>query len=185
MREEDLPQIIDALHTHEVPWFEDPAVATDVEALARIRTQSNLPVISGETLYLKQEFRRLLEHKAADTLNPDITLCGILGTTEIAAMADAFSVTVSVHNNNTMTIGLAAAMQAAAVIPNVTLVEYFPRFVKGSNTFSSFAVELDDDGCIPLSPEPGIGATVDEATVAAMEYTAVSDDQKIKGISAV
>ncbi len=185
MREEDLPQIIDALHAHEVPWFEDPAVATDVEALARIRTQSNLPVISGETLYLKQEFRRLLEHKAADTLNPDITLCGILGTTEIAAMADAFSVTVSVHNNNTMTIGLAAAMQAAAVIPNVRLVEYFPRFVEGSNTFSTFAAELDDDGCIPLSHEPGIGVTVDEATVAAMEYTPVSDDQEIKGIGAV
>jgi galactonate dehydratase len=185
MREEDLPQIIDALHAHDVPWFEDPAVATDVEALARIRTRSNLPVISGETLYLKQDFRRLLEHKAADTLNPDITLCGILGTTEIAAMADAFSVTVSVHNNNTMTIGLAAAMQAAAVIPNVTLVEYFPRFVKGSNTFSTFAAELDDDGCIALSHGPGIGVTVDEATVAVMEYTPVSDDQNIKGVSIV
>jgi L-alanine-DL-glutamate epimerase-like enolase superfamily enzyme len=59
-------------------------------------------------------------------------------------------------------------MQAAAVIPNVTLVEYFPRFVKGSNTFSSFSAELDDDGCIPLSDEPGIGVIVDEATVAAI-----------------
>jgi L-alanine-DL-glutamate epimerase-like enolase superfamily enzyme len=129
-------------------------------------------------LYLKQDFRRLLEHKAVDTLNPDITLCGILGTTEIAAMADAFSATISVHNNNTMTIGLAAAMQAAAVIPNVRLVEYFPRFVEGSNTFSSFVADLDDDGCIPLSYEPGIGVTVDEATVATMEFTAVSNDQE-------
>jgi L-alanine-DL-glutamate epimerase-like enolase superfamily enzyme len=84
-----------------------------------------------------------------------------MDTMEIAAMADAFPVTVSVHNNNTMTIGLAAA------IPNVTLVGYFPRFVKGSNTFSTFAAELDDDGCIPLSHEPGIGATVDEAIVVA------------------
>ncbi len=177
MRDDDLPQVIDALHTRGVRWFEDPADATDVEALARIRSQSNLPVISGETLYLKRDFRRLLEHKAADTLNPDITLCGILGTMEIAAMADAFSVTVSVHNNNTMTIGLAAAMQAAAIIPNITLVEYFSRFVAGSNTFSTFAAELDEDGCIPLSHDPGIGVTVDEATVAAMEYTPVLDDR--------
>ncbi len=176
MREEDLPRIADALHARKVPWFEDPAVATDVEALARIRSQSKLPVISGETLYLKQDFRRLLEHKAADTLNPDITLCGILGTTEIAAMADAFSITVSVHNNNTMTIGLAAAMQAAAVIPNVTLVEYFSRFEAGSHSFSSFPSELDEEGCIALSQEPGIGVTVDEAVVAAMEYRPVSDD---------
>ncbi len=177
MNNDELPQIIDVLHTQEVSWFEDPADATDVEALARIRTQSNLPIISGETLYLKQDFRRLLEHKAADTLNPDITLCGILGTAEIAAMANAFSVTVSVHNNNTMTIGLAAAMHTAAVIPNFRLVEYFPRFVTGSNSFSNFPCQLDDDGCMPLSLEPGLGVTVDEAFVADMEYNPVSDDQ--------
>lgn len=170
MRSDDLPRIVETLQSHGVRWFEDPAAATEVRALARIRKQSNLPVISGETLYLKQDFRRLLEHKSADTLNPDITLCGISGITEIATMADAFSVTVSVHNNNTMTIGLAAAMQAAAFIPNVTLVEHFPRFVIGSNSFSTFEGELGDDGCIPLSPEPGIGVTVDEVTVAKMEY---------------
>ena len=177
MREEDLPRIIDALHAHEVPWFEDPANANDVDSLARIRTQSNLPVVTGETLYSKQEFLRLLDHKAADILNPDITHCGILGTKEIAAIAEPYSATVSVHNNNTMTIGLAAAMQAAAVIPNFALVEHFPRFVEGSNRFSSFPCELDEDGCIPLSHEPGIGVEVDEAAVAAMEYKPVLDDQ--------
>lgn len=177
MREEDLPRIIDALHAHEVPWFEDPANANDVDSLARIRTQSNLPVVTGETLYSKQEFLRLLDHKAADILNPDITHCGILGTKEIAVIAEPYSATVSVHNNNTMTIGLAAAMQAAAVIPNFALVEHFPRFVEGSNRFSSFPCELDEDGCIPLSHEPGIGVEVDEAAVAAMEYKPVLDDQ--------
>lgn len=177
MREEDLPRIIDALLAHEVPWFEDPANANDVDSLARIRSQSNLPIVSGETLYSKQEFLRLLDHKAADILNPDITHCGILGTKEIAVIAEPYSATVSVHNNNTMTIGLAAAMQAAAVIPNFALVEHFPRFVEGSNRFSSFPCELDEDGCIPLSHEPGIGVEVDEAAVAAMEYKPVLDDQ--------
>jgi galactonate dehydratase len=177
MRPEDLPLIVDALHAYGVPWFEDPADANDVDSLARIRTQSNLPVVTGETLYSKQQFLRLLEHKAVDILNPDITLCGILGTKEIAAIAEAYSTNVSVHNNNTMTIGLAAAMQVAAVIPNFTLVEYFPRFVKGSNTFSSFPCELDEDGCIPLSDEPGLGVAVDEATVAAMEFKPVLDDR--------
>lgn len=177
MRQEDLPRIIDALHAYEVPWFEDPANANDVDSLARIRSQSNLPIVTGETLYSKQEFLRLLDHKAADILNPDITHCGILGTKEIAAIAEPYSATVSVHNNNTMTIGLAAAMQAAAVIPNFALVEYFPRFVEGSNKFSSFPCKLDEDGCIPLSHEPGIGVEVDEAAVAAMEYEPVLDDQ--------
>jgi galactonate dehydratase len=170
VRDEDLPLIIDALHAQRVTWFEDPADATEVEALALIRRQSQLPVISGETLYLSQDFRRLLEHKAADSLNPDVTLCGMLGIKEIATMADAFSVSVSVHNNNTMTIGLAAALHIAAVIPNVRLVEYFPRFVAGSNAFSTFPTEMDEEGCILLPNDPGIGVTVDEAAVEAMEY---------------
>jgi galactonate dehydratase len=173
--QEDLPQIIDALHAHSVPWFEDPAGADDVESLARIRNQSNLPIVSGETLYSKQEFRRLLEHKAADILNPDISICGILGIVEIASMAEAYSTTVSVHDNNSMTIGLAAALQAAAIIPNFTLVEHFPRFIDGSNSFSSFASELDENGCIALPDEPGIGVTVDEVAVAGMEYNPVSN----------
>lgn len=177
MRVEDQPRIIETLQSYGVPWFEDPADASDVDALARIRRQSNLPVVSGETLYSKQQFLRLLENKAADILNPDITICGMLGIQEIASMAEAFSTAVSVHNNNTMTLGLSAALQAAAVIPNVTLVEHFPRFVKGSNAFSSFPCELGEDGCIPLSSEPGLGVTVDEGIVAAMEYHPVLDDR--------
>jgi galactonate dehydratase len=172
--ERDLTQVIDALQAHGVSWFEDPAESYDVEALARIRKQTDMPVVSGETLYSKQAFLRTLEHEAADVLNPDITLFGILGLKEIAAMAEAFSIDVSSHNNNTMTVGLAAAMQAAAVIPNSRLVEYFPRFAAGSNKFSGFPFELDEDGCIPLPRAPGIGVTVDEAALAATGCTLVT-----------
>jgi galactonate dehydratase len=168
MRLEDLPLISAALHAQHVPWFEDPADATDVDALARICTQSSLPVVSGETLYAKQSFLRLLENEAADILNPDISCCGILGLSEIATLAEAYDTKVSVHNNNSMTVGLAAGMQAAAIIPNFTMLEHFPRFVAGSNTFSSFPYDLDEDGCIPLSYEPGLGVTVDETAVSAL-----------------
>jgi len=37
MNNDELPQIINVLHTYGVSWFEDPADATDVEALVRIR----------------------------------------------------------------------------------------------------------------------------------------------------
>lgn len=180
LSQKDFSVIVEALHTHEVSWFEDPADAKDTDALAQIRAQSRLLIVSGETLVTKQDFRRLLENQAADILNPEITIFGILGTKEIAAIAEAYSTPVSIHNDNTMTIGLAAAMQAAAVCPNATVVEFFPRLEKASNTFSCFPVELDEDGCIPFSPEPGLGVTVDEGALAAMEYDPASQRARME-----
>ena len=175
MRPADLSLIVDALQAHAVTWFEDPASPNDPDSLARIRAVSGLEVVSGETFYSKQQFLGLLENKAADILNPDITCCGILGIKEIAVIAEAYSSKVAIHNNNTTTIGLAASMQTAALIPNLALVEYFPRFESGSNTFSRYPFNIDEDGCIALSEEAGLGVVVDEVALAGMEFEPVLD----------
>ncbi len=178
MHPPDLPLIVDALQANAVTWFEDPVSPNDPDSLARIRAVSGLEVVSGETFYSKQQFLGLLENKAADILNPDITCCGILGTKEIAVIAEAYSAKVAVHNNNTTTIGLAASMQTAALIPNLALVEYFPRFEAGSNSFSSYPSNIDEDGCIALPDEAGLGVVVDEVALAGMEFEPVPDGHR-------
>ncbi len=166
----DLTVITEALRDNAVEWFEDPVAPENLDVLADIRRSSGLPIVTGETFYSKREFCNLLEKRAADILNPDITCCGILAIKEIAAMAEPYLARVAVHNYNTMTVGLAASMQVAAVIPNFVTVEHFPRFEAGSNRFSCFPCEIDEDGCMPLSKEPGLGVTVDEALLESFEY---------------
>ena len=53
-----------------VEWFEDPIIPDNVMQLAEIRQMAGLPIVSGETLYTKQEFRSLLENKAAGYSEP-------------------------------------------------------------------------------------------------------------------
>jgi galactonate dehydratase len=158
----DIGKISDALHKYSVEWFEDPIAPENITQLAEIRQIAGLQIVSGETLYTKQGFRSLLENKAADILNPDIACCGILKINEVAAMAEPYNRKLALHNYNSMSIALAAALQVAALVPNFTSVEYFPRFDEPSSLFADHPYRLNNDGCIALSDEPGLGITIDE-----------------------
>jgi galactonate dehydratase len=161
----NIGKISDALRECGVEWFEDPIAPDNVKLLADVKRMTGLPIVAGETLCTKREFRNLLENSAADILNPDIACCGILEIKEIAAMAEPYYAKVAIHNYNSMAVGLAASLQVAAVIPNFTKVEYFQRFDEPTSIFTSHTYTLDADGCIVLGNEPGLGVTIDEAAL--------------------
>jgi galactonate dehydratase len=94
--------------------------------LAEAKRQIGIPVVTGEELYTKAEFREVFERRAADIINPDICNCGgILELKEIAAMAEPYDIVVSPHNYNSVTVGLAASLQICTHIPNFLILEYF------------------------------------------------------------
>ncbi|HAH15110.1 MAG TPA: mandelate racemase/muconate lactonizing enzyme family protein, partial [Chloroflexi bacterium] len=56
----------------------------------------SIPVVVGETLYTKHDFREVFDKRAADIINPDIcNVGGILELKEIGAMAEAHAVAVA------------------------------------------------------------------------------------------
>jgi len=167
----NIGKVADALRKCGVKWFEDPIALDNIELLADIRQMARLPIVTGETLCTKQEFLPLLEKRAVDVLNPDITCCGILEIKEIAAMAEPHFASVAIHNYNSMAVGLAASLQVAAVISNFVAVEYFQRFDKASELFSSHSYNVDDDGCIALGDEPGLGVSIDEDVLQGFDYS--------------
>ena len=66
-------------------WYEEPVSSRDLEGLAEARREIRIPVVTGEELYTKREFREVFERRAADILNPDVCNCGgILELVEIA-----------------------------------------------------------------------------------------------------
>ena len=138
-------------------WYEEPVSARNVDALAACRRDIRLPVVTGEELYTKAEFREVFEKQAADVINPDICNCGgLLELKEIAAMAEPYFVTVSPHNYNSTTIGLAATLQLAACIPNFLITEYFVNFEERGAEIAVEPLRVDN-GYIALPQGPGLG----------------------------
>jgi galactonate dehydratase len=138
-------------------WYEEPVSARNLEALAECRREIRLPIVTGEELYTKAEFRLVFEKQAADIINPDVCNCGgILELKEIAAMAEPYYVTVSPHNYNSTTLGLAATLQVAAMIPNFLITEYFVNFEARAQEIMTTPFQVDN-GYIALPTGPGLG----------------------------
>jgi len=151
-------------------WYEEPVSARNLDALAEVRRAIALPVVTGEELYTKAEFREVFEKQAADILNPDVCNCGgILELKEIAAMAEPYFVAMAPHNYNSTTIGLAATIQLCATIPNFLITEYFVNFTERGDEISKNPIRVEN-GCIPLPSAPGLGLELDEAAMARYPY---------------
>jgi galactonate dehydratase len=146
-------------------WYEEPIDAEDIEGLAEVRRRSSLPVVTGEALYSKNQFAQVFAHRAADILNPDVCNCGgILALKEIAAMAEPWHVTVSPHNYNSTTVGLASTLQVAACIPNFLITEYFVNFEAVGREIGRPGFEVQDS-YIRLPTAPGLGIELDESAL--------------------
>ena len=80
-----------------------------------------------------------------------------------AATPDAL-VTVSPHNYNSTTVGLAATVHVSAAIPNVLITEYFVNFEARGREIARPPIEVRE-GSIDVPSEPGLGIELDEAAL--------------------
>lgn len=142
-------------------WYEEPVDVQNLDSLVEVRRVSSIPIVTGETLYTKDEFLPVLAARGADIVNPDVCATGIGGLLEIGSLADAYRVRVAPHNYNSTSVGLASTLHVAASLPNFLITEYFVNAVEASNSIAvdPFSVE---DGRILLPDRPGLGIDLDE-----------------------
>ena len=129
--------------------------------------RARIPVVTGEALYTRADFRPVFRARAVDIINPDVSNCGgILELMYIAALAESEIIAVSPHNYNSTTLSLSATVHAAACMPNFIITEYFLPFEEiGQRLCPNLLKPVD--GYIALPEGPGLGLEVDEAAVRA------------------
>lgn len=149
--------LIRELEPFQPMFIEEPVACQNVEAMAEIARGTHLPIATGERLFTKWGFRRILETRAASILQPDLCHAGgILETRLIAGMAEAYYAAIAPHNP-LGPISLAAGLQLAASIPNFLCQE---QVSLGEGILKQpFEVS---DGSIPLPRGPGLGIELDE-----------------------
>lgn len=162
-------------------FYEEPIRPENIEAWGRLKAQLSVPLATGESLYSRFEFLRLLQCAGADIIQPDICVVGgLLEMRKIAAIAEAFYVPVAPHNPMGP-LATAVNLHFSAACPNFRILEY--RLPTGAGYHSDGMRPADDaaayvadpylpvDGHLELRPDrPGWGVEIDEDYLATDRY---------------
>jgi galactonate dehydratase len=152
--------------------LEEPVDPFDIEALRKVSEHVNLPIATGERMYTRYGFRRILELRAADVLQPDIgNTGGIMETKKIAAMAEAYNMRIQPHLCASP-VSTAAALQLDACIPNFLIQELYPYRIPEHYQIVDRAPEWDvKNGYVPIPDRPGLGVELVEERVRPFLWT--------------
>lgn len=168
----DLPtalRIAHALEGLDILWLEEPIMPDTMEALAELKRRTKVPIAFGERLYTRWQFRSLLESRAADYIQPDVSHAG--GITElkkIAALAETHYIPICPHNPSGP-VANAATLQLAACLPSFYLLETMASDVPWRRDVCVEDVRLSD-GLMSIPTGPGLGVDICEEAIAQHPY---------------
>ena len=113
-----------AVEKHNLMWLEDmltgdyvPYVNADV--YRDLTASTTTPIHTGEQIYLRQNFKDLIERQAVRVVGPDP--CDVGGLAEIkwiAEYADLHGILMAPHGTGNGLLGLAALVQVSATMPS-------------------------------------------------------------------
>src|SRR5207302_5823526 len=85
----DVINLANALEHVKPMWLEDPVPPDNPEAMARVTHAVDVPICTGENLYGRHGFRKLIELQACDAIHIDIPKAGaLLEAKRIAGLQD-------------------------------------------------------------------------------------------------
>ncbi|MFG1417562.1 mandelate racemase/muconate lactonizing enzyme family protein [Xanthobacter sp. V0B-10] len=149
------------LEEFDIFCYEEPCLSDNIDLVAEVRHAISTPVVTGETLYTKEQFAQVFEKRAADILNPDVcAVGGILQMLDIAAMAQPHAVAISPHNYNSPIVGLAATVHLSALIPNFLIAECFINLSEACAEIAAPGLSMSA-GWVDLPTAPGLGVDID------------------------
>lgn len=127
----DAIRVAQALEPFNLMWMEDlitgdytPYVMADV--YREVTRATSTPIHTGEQIYLRQNFRELIEGHAIRVIGPDpADIGGIAELKWVAEYADLHGILIAPHGIIDGLIGLAALVQVCATLPmNYIAFEY-------------------------------------------------------------
>lgn len=152
---------------YDIGWFEEPVVPDELSSYEEVKARQPIPVAGGECEFTRWGFREILTRRAIDIIQPDTCAAGGLSECQkIADMATAFGVRYVPHVWGTG-IGLAAALQLLAVLPNTpprhTPLEPMLEFDRSEHPFRQAVMKSEiehEDGVVAVPNGPGLGIEI-------------------------
>ena len=169
------------LEPYNLLWIEDTLSGdytpwVNAGVYRELTRMSRVPVHTGEQIYLRQNFKELIETHAVHVIGPDpADVGGIAELKWIAEFADLHGITIAPHGTANGLLGLAALIQVSATLPsNFIAFEYTTADPPWwSEIVEGLPSPIVHNGVIEVPDRPGMG--VELIPERAKEYLSEDD----------
>lgn len=152
----DVIQLAKALEPVKPMWLEDPVPPENPEAMARVTHSVDIPICTGENLYTKHQFRKLVELQACDAVHIDIPKSGgLLESKRIHDLADNYYIWTAAHNPASP-LGTIASAHAAASMRAFRIHE-LAKYIDWWQDLVIHEGPIFDKGYLTIQDKPGYG----------------------------
>lgn len=157
---EDCIRLGRRVEKYNLAWMEDMIPWQYTDQYVRLANSVAIPICTGEDIYLKENFKPLLEAGGVSVVHPDVlTTGGILETKKIGDMAQDYGAAMAIHMAESPIACLAAAHVAAAT-ENFLALEYHSADIDWWDDIvigSRLPKPLVQNGFITVPDAPGLG----------------------------
>ena len=177
----DAIRLAKALEPYGLMWMEDlltgdytPYVMADL--YKELTRSTTTPIHTGEQIYLRQNYRELIESNAVSVIGPDpADIGGISELKWVGQYADIHGIQIAPHGIFNGLIGLAAHVQVAATMPENFIAFEYPLATPEwwYNIIEGLPDPIVRNGLIDVWDTPGLG--VEFNIKAAKKYLSEED----------
>lgn len=147
-----------ALDQFTLAWYEDMIPWQFADQYVRLSHSVTTPICTGEDIYLKENFKPLIEKRALAIIHPDLaTSGGILETKRIGDYAQEYGIAMAMHMAGSPVAALASAHCAAATENFLVLENHSVDLPRWNDLFDDMPKPLIVDGYIEIPEKPGLG----------------------------
>ncbi len=147
-----------ALEKFQMAWLEDLVPWQYTDLLKQITDAIDTPTLTGEDIFLKEDFKKLIDARAVDMIHPDLaTAGGILETKKIGDYAEERGVAMAQHFAGSP-VSFMANVHCAAATQNSLAIEHHSVDIPWwENLVTGIEKPIFRKGFVQVPETPGLG----------------------------
>lgn len=154
-----------AVEKYRLAWLEDLIPWKFTDQWRQISDAIETPTLTGEDIYLKEEFIKLIDAHAVDIVHPDLaTSGGLLETKKIGDYAEEKGVAMAMHFAGTP-VSFMANVHCAAATQNFIALEHHSVDVDYWTSLVKTKKPMIEKGFANVPDAPGLGVELNEEVV--------------------
>jgi len=155
---QDCIKIARRLDRFNLAWYEDMLPWQMTEQYVRLANSCTTPICTGEDIYLKENFKPLLESGGVSVIHPDLlTSGGIYENKKIGDLAQEYGVSMAVHMAESPIACMAAVHSVAATENFLALENHSIDTPWWDDIANGLPKPIIQNGFIDVPDTPGLG----------------------------